>query len=655
MSSRYAEAASRRVERLAGHCGAASAAPPSPPCARSEAAPAAAGGAGGPARSSTSCGPGAGPGASVGDAYDYVVVGGGSAGCVLAARLSEDPAVSVLLLEAGSDTRHKDFSVVCPPAAPQNVMSAATDWCMRTEPQRALKGRRIDVPRGKLLGGSSSINAMAYVRGNRANYDAWERFDGCAGWGFDALLPYFRKAETCRIRGVDPRFRGSAGPLVVTDPAEEGQAQEAATMWVDAMAAAGVPRAADYNGAEQVGAALTQMTINAGKRCSTAAAYLEGTRGHPKVPPTADEVVPPIKRPNLTVAGFCHVTRVLTQGRRAVGVAFRRGSDDAEALRRVPEVVVSCRREVILAAGAIHSPALLMHSGIGPRRHLEELGIAVVADLPVGHNLHDHVMVPLSFATDSDVPLTMRWGTKRILMIAQYLLGRSGPGRVGGLQCTAFLRSQQPPHSVDGCPDAPDTQIHALPVLFDEELVRAVGLEGASPAMDGAAMPAYGITFLPLLLRPVSRGRLTLRTADPLVPPLIDPALCEEPRDMAVLIDAVKTSRRAAQSGALAELKLREVVDETIDAPPDSDAYIEEYARRVACTVYHPVGTCRMGPPGASTTVVDPRCRVLGVEGLRVVDCSVMPSVISGNTNAPVIALAERAADLIREDWDGAK
>lgn len=509
------------------------------------------------------------------DAYDVVVVGAGSAGCVLAGRLTEDPNRRVLLLEAGPPD---DADEVRIPAAFFQLFRTARDWDLRTEEQKQLLGRRLYWPRGRMLGGSSSLNAMIYIRGARADYDGW----GVPGWGYDDLLPYFLRAED-NARGAS-EWHGAGGPLRVEDPRAP---QPISRAFVEAAAAAGIPTTTDFNGAEQDGAGLYQLTQRRGRRWSAADAYLR----------------PALRRGNLTVVTDALVTGVRFAGTRAVGVDY--------VHRGVPASVEAA--ETVLAGGAVHSPQLLLLSGVGPAAQLREHGIAVVADLPgVGENLQDHPCVPVSWFT-AGVP-DLYTAALRPANQLRWFAARRGPLTSNVAEAGGFVRTTA------GLP-APDVQFHVIP-----SIVREHGL---------VPPPGPGLTIAPTVVHVRSRGRLTLRSADPRWRPAIDPAYYAEPADLAAMLAGVEIARDVAARPPLARF---------LRAPflPAPGEGTEDAVRAGTETLYHPVGTCALGP------VVDAELRVRGVDGLRVVDASVLPTVPRGNTNAPVIAVAERAADLIR-------
>ena len=525
--------------------------------------------------------------------YDYIIVGGGSAGCVLAARLSEDPAVQVCLLEAGG----ADTSVLihCPAGLALMAQTKVANWGFQTVPQPGLNGRRGYQPRGKVLGGSSSINAMCYVRGQRSDYDHWAA-EGNPGWGFDDLLPFFKRSEH-NERGTDA-FHGTGGPLNVMDLRSPNRF---GPVFIEAARQAGHPLNDDFNGATQEGVGRYQVTHKAGERHSAAKGYL----------------TPVLGRANLTVMTNAHTTRVLIENRRAVGVEVRVGRE----LRQL-----KADREVLLSAGALQSPQLLMLSGIGPGAHLQQHGIAVAHDLPgVGANLHDHVdvvqVVNAPQLTDL-FGLSFTGAVNAVKGIVEWRRSRSGLLTTNFAEAGGFIKSR---------PDLaqPDLQLHfVIGKLVDHGRTTVFG---------------HGYSCHVCLLKPDSRGSLALASKDPFASPLIDPNFLAAREDLDRLVTGFKQMRRILQQPALAGYRGQEL---PASAGAVSDAQIEQFIRDHADTIYHPVGSCRMGP--GAMDVVDAQLRVHGVQGLRVVDASIMPRIVSGNTNAPVIAIAEKAADLIR-------
>jgi 4-pyridoxate dehydrogenase len=526
--------------------------------------------------------------------YDYVIVGGGSAGCVLASRLSEDEGARVLLLEAGGRDLHPYIHV--PLGMGKMHEHNMFDWGYRTEPEPNLNGRVIEAMRGKVLGGSSSINVMAYTRGNRGDYDRWAQ-KGARGWSYADVLPYFKRTE--RWEGGENAWRGGSGPLG-TEYARTPDPIYGA--WIEAAVAAGFPHTKDYNGEQQEGFGRSQYTIRDGYRSSSANAYLKPVR----------------TRSNLDVETGAHATRVLLQGTRATGVEYVKGGRTAQ---------VEAAREVILCGGAFNSPPLLMLSGIGPAAHLADMGVKPVIDLPVGKNLQDHLAVIIFFQRrDGGAFLRdMRVDRMAISMIRAYLFG-SGPGTVvpGGLH--AFIKT----NSELAVPDI-EFMFRGAPAHTHLWF----------PLIRPAYVDGYGIR--PTLLHPDSRGEILLRSTDPRDPPRIVYNFFSAPNDLPRLREGFKRARDVAYQKPLAPYRGTET---SPGEQVKSDAEIDAFIRRTAITAHHPCGTCAMGIGPDSVT--DPDMRVRGVERLRVVDASVMPDLVSAHINACVLMMAEKASDLIR-------
>jgi choline dehydrogenase len=521
--------------------------------------------------------------------YDYIVVGAGSAGCVLAARLSEDENVNVLLIEAGPPDTLENIHI---PLGVTALARSAVDWDLWTGHEPHCDGRRIYLPRGKTLGGSSSTNAMVYIRGNAADYDGW-RDAGCDGWSYEDLLPYFKRSED-NERG-ESYYHGAGGPLAVREGRHPNPMMDAV---VEAGIQAGLAANDDFNAAAQDGMGHYQVTQRDGRRCSTSVAFLH----------------PALERPNLTVECGVHVERVIFDGLRAIGVA---GTRLGEAL------TFDCKGEVILSGGTYSSPQLLMLSGIGPAEHLGSRLIPPIADRQlVGRNLQDHVQIWVEWRSDEPVGLATAMTPENVeANLTEFMTSGTGPFTSNIAEVGGFARSS------DSQP-APDLQIHAIPGILSED-----------PPF-GLAEP--GISIGVCLLTPKSRGEVYLWTAEPTAKPHIMHRYFDDADDLRRMETGVGLLLDIARQQALAPYCSDGVQVPASGAEADMHAFI----RRHAQTLYHPVGTCAMGPD--DDAVVDLELRVRGVEGLRVVDASVMPTVPRGNTNAPTIAVAERAADLIR-------
>lgn len=523
---------------------------------------------------------------------DYVIVGGGSAGCVLAARLSEDPAVAVVLLEAGG--RSSSFMHRMP-AGGMKMIFGPSDWAHLTEPDPSLNGRQVAWNAGKLLGGGSSINGMIYIRGDRADYDEWASDLGCTGWSWDEVLPYFKKSED--YDGEPSQTHGSTGPLGVGMP---GMRNPLAQVFVDGCVEYGLNRVDDYCAGDVDGAFLMLTTQKQGQRSSAARAFLE----------------PAMKRRNLRVITGAAVDKIAIEDGRARGVHFAK---DGQA------GFVAARREVILSAGALQSPAVLMRSGIGPAAHLAEHGIAVTVDAPeVGRNLQEHASFHTTFQVRGRTWNQMMKPLSLAREFLRYALFRKGLMTIVPVEAMAYLRSK--PELAE-----PDVKLSFGLMCYDMKTRKPHTLPG--------------VTVYANVAKPKSRGEIRLRSADPADKPVIDHRLLGHPDDIAALVRGAKQVQEIFRTPALAAVT---VGGFTPSPMPQSDAEWEQKIRDTSGIGYHPVGTCRMG--GDAASVVDPRLRVRGVAGLRVADASIMPVMPAANTNAPAIMVGEKAAAMILED-----
>ena len=527
------------------------------------------------------------------NAWDYVIVGAGSAGCVLANRLSADGRNTVLLLEAGPPDRYPWIHI--PIGYAKTMFHPVYNWRFKTESDPGMNGRQIYWPRGRTLGGSSAINGLIYIRGQREDYDHWASL-GNAGWSYDDVLPYFRKLEH-NVRGEDP-YRGAGGPLWASDIPTPHPLVEA---FIAAANELGIPRNDDFNGANQEGVGYYQLTTRHGFRWSTAHAYLR----------------PATRRPNLRVRTSAHALRVSFEGHRAKGVAYRVGSQVFNA---------TARREIVLAAGAIQSPQLLQLSGVGPPELLRQFGIDVVQPLlGVGQNLQDHLQARVIFRCTQPITTNdaLRSWRGKLRMGLDFALRRRGPMAIGINQGGLFARAM---------PDAsrPDVQFHLATLSSDM---------AGSPVHDFS-----GFTMSVCQLRPESRGSVRIRSDDATVPPAIHANYLATDVDRSTLIAAMRLARSLAATRALEPLVAGEYRP---GAQAASDGELLEFAKNTGGTIFHPSGTTKMGPASDPDAVVDAELRVHGCESLRVVDCGIMPTLVSGNTNAPVVMIAEKAADMM--------
>jgi choline dehydrogenase len=556
--------------------------------------------------------------------FDYIVVGAGSAGCVLASRLSENPQNRVLLVEPGKD--RTNIFVNCPGAFIDNQLTA-WDWQFKTEPQKHMNNRLSLWPRGKGLGGSHLINALMHIRGCPENFNSWASKHGCKGWDYESVLPFFKKSETFRYSlggkfdveaQVDKDVHGFDGPLVVADPGR-GTLGVWAERFVQASMESGIKYNPDLNGRVQEGVGIVPCTVNDGVRDSTAQAYLKRSGA--------------LKRANLTLMlNSCVEKLNIDDSKTVTGVFVRTGG------KLIP---FTAEKEVLLCAGALQTPAILMSSGIGPKDHLDSLGIPVIQDLPVGKNLHDHLMIPLTYESldrentldDIAVPNSLT----QLLHVLKFVFTHKGVVTSTGMETSIFYNTH-----LDKDLNENDVQMLFAPFSPSRHIRTKFGLENEM----NEELPKYGVTFLPTVIQPKSRGEVRLRSKDCL-DIIIDPHYLEETYDTDVLVKGLKLAREISKASSLQGHIGKEAIDPTNPHDPESDDYLKEYIRRYALTIYHPVGTAKMGDVGDPSTVVDTNLKVKGIENLRVVDASVMPVIVSGNTNACVVMIAEKASYII--------
>ena len=525
--------------------------------------------------------------------FDYVIVGGGSAGCVLASRLSEDPGVRVLLLEAGGRDRHP---LIHMPVGFAKMTDGPHTWGFSTAPQKHANNREIPYAQARVIGGGSSINAEVFTRGNPVDYDRWAEQEGCDGWAFKDIQRYFLRSEGNAI--LSGGWHGTDGPLAVSNIPDP---QPMTRAFVQSCQELGIPYNPDFNGQVQAGCGVYQTTTRNGRRCSAAVGYLR----------------PVLDRPNLTVETGCLVERIKFEGTRAVGVAYSSGRGRKSVRAEI---------EILVTSGAIGTPKIMMLSGVGPAAHLREHGIDVVHDLPgVGENLNDHFGIDIVAELNGHYSLD-KYNKPHWALWAgmEYVLFRSGPITSNVVEGGAFWFA-------DGSKQVPDLQFHFL---------AGAGAEAGVPSVPKGSS---GITLNSYTVRPKSRGTVRLRSTDPSSPPVVDPNFLAEPDDLRTSVEGVKISREIFSQPSLKKhIRTIRYPDDDVKAQADYEAYARQYGR----TSYHPTCTCKMGNDEMS--VVDPQCRVRGLDGIRICDSSIMPSLVGSNTNAPTIMIAEKASDMIR-------